>query len=413
MLLSIIIVNYNVKYFVEQCLHAVLNATKNIDAEIIMVDNNSTDGSNNYLKNKFANVSFIWSPENTGFSKANNIALEHATGKYILFLNPDTIIAADCLEKCVSFFDSKYDIGALGVRMIDGAGKYLKESKRGFPSPLTSFFKLSGLAAVFPNSRLFARYYLGHLPENENNYIDVLAGAFMMVKKEILDIIGGFDEAFFMYGEDIDLSYRIQKAGYKNYYFTETTIIHFKGESTKRNTVKYVQIFYGAMSFFVKKHYRGTGATFYTFFINIAIGLKAITHVIKKLFSFKSNVNTTNASSPLCTIIVASEEDALQVNNIINEAGAKLKILGRVDPTLKVSNNSLGNYNQLQQVIRQHKIDNIIFCIRELTVKETIECLQNIKLPVSYNFHFAGSSSIVGSNNKNTSGKFIAGALKQ
>ena len=213
-----------------------------MEAEIIVVDNNSTDGSNNYLNNKFANVHFIWNRENAGFSNANNLGLQCASGKYILFLNPDTIIGEDCLAKCVAFFESKNNIGGLGVRMIDGSGKYLKESKRGFPSPLTSFFKLSGLATIFPTSRIFARYYLGQLTEYQNNPIDVLAGAFMMVKREVLNITGGFDETFFMYGEDIDLSYRIQKAGYTNYYFSESTIIHFKGESTKKRKLAICEI---------------------------------------------------------------------------------------------------------------------------------------------------------------------------
>jgi O-antigen biosynthesis protein len=280
--LSVIIVNYNVKYFLEQCLCSVIKACKNLAAEIIVVDNNSTDGSRELLVAKFPSVNFIWNKENTGFAKANNQALAKAKGEYILFLNPDTIVPEDCFEKCIQFFASHTQAGALGIRMIDGTGKFLKESKRAFPSPLTSLYKLSGLTKLFPRSKTFAQYHLGHLPENENHQVDVLAGAYMMVPKNILDKTGSFDETFFMYGEDVDLSYRIQKAGYKNYYFAESTIIHFKGESTKKGSLNYVRMFYTAMSLFVKKHYSGSRASVFNFLIQVAIFLRASLAVIGK-----------------------------------------------------------------------------------------------------------------------------------
>lgn len=275
MQLSVIIVNYNVKYFLEQCLHSVQKACAGIDAEIIVADNNSTDGSKAYLQDNFTAVKFIWNNDNIGFSKANNLALEKATGDYILFLNPDTILAEDSIEKCIHFFEQHDKAGAIGIRMVDGSGNFLKESKRAFPSPLTSLFKLSGLAMLFPKSKTFARYHLGHLSENENHEVDVLAGAFMMMPKKVLDEIGNFDERFFMYGEDVDLSYRVQEAGYKNYYFAESTIIHFKGESTKRGSLNYVRLFYKAMSLFVKKHYSGSKAGLFIFFIQTAIIIRA------------------------------------------------------------------------------------------------------------------------------------------
>ncbi len=282
MQLSVIIVNYNVKYFLEQCLCSVIKACKNIDAEIFAVDNNSTDGSREFLASKFTTINFIWNKENTGFAKANNQVLAQARGQFILFLNPDTIVPEDCFEKCIQFFESHTQAGALGIRMIDGTGKFLKESKRAFPSPLTSLYKLSGLTKLFPHSKTFAQYHLGHLPENENHEVDVLAGAYMMVPKNILDKTGSFDETFFMYGEDVDLSYRIQKAGYKNYYFAEETIIHFKGESTKKGSLNYVKMFYSAMSLFVKKHYSGSRAGLFNFLIQIAIFLRAILAVAAK-----------------------------------------------------------------------------------------------------------------------------------
>lgn len=283
MQLSVIIVNYNVKYFLEQCLHSVQKACSNIDAEIIVTDNNSSDGSREYLEPNFPDVKFIWNSSNTGFAKANNQALAKAGGDFILILNPDTILSEDSIEKCIWFFTMHPDAGAVGIRMIDGSGNFLKESKRAFPSPLTSLFKLSGLARLFPHSKTFARYHLGHLSEKENHEVDVLAGAFMMMPKKVLDKIGNFDERFFMYGEDVDLSYRIQKAGYKNYYFAGSSIIHFKGESTKRGSLNYVILFYKAMSLFVRKHYSGSKAGLFTFLIQTAIIIRALFSALAKL----------------------------------------------------------------------------------------------------------------------------------
>lgn len=285
MQLSVIIVNYNVKYFLEQCLYSVQKACLGIDAEIIVADNNSTDGSREYLEPNFPTVNFIWNNENAGFAKANNQALEKAKGAFILFLNPDTILSEDSIDKCLEFFAGNKTAGAIGIHMIDGSGNFLKESKRAFPSPLTSLFKLSGLTRLFPRSATFARYHLGHLPEKENHEVDVLAGAFMMMPKKVLDEIGNFDERFFMYGEDVDLSYRIQKGGYKNYYFAESTIIHFKGESTKRGSLNYVRLFYKAMSLFVKKHYSGSKAGVFIFLIQTAILIRAFFSAVAKLLN--------------------------------------------------------------------------------------------------------------------------------
>ncbi len=283
MQLSVIIVNYNVKYFLEQCLYSVQKACLGIDAEIIVADNNSTDGSRQYLEQNFPAVNFIWNSENAGFAKANNQALEKAQGAFVLFLNPDTILSEDSIQKSLRFFETNKMAGAIGIRMIDGSGNFLKESKRAFPSPLTSLFKLSGLTRLFPRSEIFARYHLGHLSEKDNNEVDVLAGAFIMMPKKVLDEIGNFDEQFFMYGEDVDLSYRIQKAGYRNYYFAESTIIHFKGESTKRGSLNYVRLFYKAMSLFVRKHYSGSKAGVFIFLIQTAIFIRAFFSALGKL----------------------------------------------------------------------------------------------------------------------------------
>jgi GT2 family glycosyltransferase len=287
MQLSVIIVNYNVKHFLEQCLYSVREAITGLEAEVIVIDNHSTDNSLAYLQPKFPGVRFIANTENSGFGKACNQGLALSGGKFILFLNPDTIVPEDCFRKCISFFDTHPDAGAIGIKMLDGSGKFLKESKRAFPSPFTSLYKLFGLSKMFPHSRVFSKYHLGHLDEHKNNEVDVLAGAFMMVRKDVLDKVGSFDEIFFMYGEDVDLSYRIQKAGYKNYYFAESQIIHFKGESTRKGTMNYVRMFYNAMSIFVRKHYGGSRAGLFNFLIHIAIwfraGLSALTGFIRKI----------------------------------------------------------------------------------------------------------------------------------
>ena len=275
MKLSVIIVNFNVKYFIEHCLYSLSLAVESIDAEVWVVDNASTDGSIDYLKPKFQTTNFIVNTVNIGFGKANNQALQKCKGKYVLFLNPDTILPEDCLTKCIAFMEANEQAGALGVRMIDGSGKFLPESKRSFPSPLTSFYKLMGLSRLFPSSKTFSRYSLAYLDQYKNHEVDVLAGAFFFGPRDLFVKLHGFDESFFMYGEDIDLSFRLQKSGYKNYYFSETTIIHFKGESTQKGSLNYVRMFYQAMSVFVMRHYTGTLSRFFAFFIQIAIWFRA------------------------------------------------------------------------------------------------------------------------------------------
>ena len=273
--ISIIIVNYNVKFFLEQCLHSVAKGINGLNVEVLVVDNASADGSIAYLQPKFRWVKFIRSEENIGFARANNLALYQCSGKYVLYLNPDTLLPEDCLQKCFSFLETHPDAGALGIRMVDGSGQFLPESKRSFPSPLTSFYKLIGLSSLFPKSKLFGKYALGYLDEHKDHVVDVLAGAFIMARRELLVQLKGFDETFFMYGEDIDLSYRIQQAGYKNYYFSGSSIIHFKGESTRKGSLNYVRMFYQAMSIFVSKHYTGGKAKLFRFFIQLAILLRA------------------------------------------------------------------------------------------------------------------------------------------
>ena len=285
MKLSVVIVNYNVKYFLEQCIHSIQKAMDGLSAEIYVVDNNSVDGSVRMIREKFHEVHLIENKENKGFSRANNQAIRKAKGEYILILNPDTILEDDTLVKCVKFMDSHPEAGGLGVQMIDGKGKFLPESKRGLPSPSVAFYKMFGFSALFPRSRIFSKYHLGYLDKYRIHEVDVLAGAFMMVRKSVLEEIGLLDEDFFMYGEDIDLSYRITRAGYKNYYYPLTRIIHYKGESTRKSSLNYVFLFYNAMIIFARKHFSKENARMFSLLINLAIYLRAFISIMNRFLS--------------------------------------------------------------------------------------------------------------------------------
>lgn len=275
MKLSVIIVNYNVQHFLEQCLHSVNKASKNVSVEVFVVDNNSVDGSVQMVKEKFPEAKLIENKKNTGFSYANNQAIRVSTGEYVLLLNPDTVVEEDTFEKVVAFMDAHPDAGGLGVKMLDGKGNFLPESKRGLPTPSVAFYKIFGFSRLFPKSKLFGKYHLGYLDKDKTHEIDVLSGAFMLMRKTALEKVGLLDETFFMYGEDIDLSYRITLGGFKNYYFPETRIIHYKGESTKKSSVNYVFVFYKAMVIFAQKHFSQNNAKLFSFLINIAIYLRA------------------------------------------------------------------------------------------------------------------------------------------
>ncbi len=278
--ISVIIVNYNVEYFLEQCLNSVRKALENVSGEVFVVDNNSIDGSVEMVAQKFPEVNLIANKDNRGFSKANNQAIELSSSEYVLLLNPDTVVEEDTFSKVIQFMDEHPDAGGLGVRMLDGKGNFLPESKRGLPTPSVAFYKIFGLSRLFPKSKKFSQYHLGNLSEFETNEIDILSGAFMLMRTEALNKVGLLDEAFFMYGEDIDLSYRIQLGGYKNYYFPETRIIHYKGESTKKSSVNYVFVFYRAMVIFAQKHFSQKNAKLFSFLINCAIYFRAFLAIL-------------------------------------------------------------------------------------------------------------------------------------
>ena len=382
MVLSIIIVNYNVKYFAEQCLCSVKKAIANLsllhgenEVEVFMVDNNSFDDSIAYLQPKFPFVQFISNKENVGFAKANNQALQIARGEYVLFLNPDTIVGEDCFVKCISFMEQNAQAGALGVHMIDGSGRFLKESKRGFPTAWVSFCKMSGLINVFPKSKLFSGYYLGHLNENKNHAIEAIAGAFTLVKKHVLEKTGGFDEQFFMYAEDIDLSYRIRQAGFTNYYLADTSIIHFKGESTKKD-IGYVKLFYKAMRQFVQKHYRGNSA-WYVSMLNAAIWMKAGLETIGR----KQQNNTSTAIN--IKAFLTGDEKSIAEAEVIANASKRILVENR------------------------NEANEIILCEGDqFSFVEMIKAMQQSP-GKKYKMHSAGSGSIAGSYDSNTQGEVM------
>lgn len=282
--ISIIIVNYNVRYFLEQCLQSVFKSGQGLTMEVFVVDNNSVDGSVEMLRHKYPQVKLITNKQNLGFSKANNQGIRQSSGKYILLLNPDTVLERDTLPEALNFMEAHPEAGGLGVKMLDGRGHFLPESKRGLPTPSVAFNKIFGLSALFPKSKTFGQYHLGYLDNDSIHEVDVLSGAFMLIRKEALDLTGLLDEAFFMYGEDIDLSYRITQAGYKNFYFPKTRIIHYKGESTKKSSINYVFVFYRAMVIFAQKHFSQKNAHIFSVLINLAIYFRASVAIAVRFF---------------------------------------------------------------------------------------------------------------------------------
>ncbi|HVZ25407.1 MAG TPA: glycosyltransferase [Sediminibacterium sp.] len=260
MQLSVIIVNYRVRLFLEQCLYSLRSALAGLDAEIWVVDNASLDGSIGYLQPRFPEVKFLPQTTNLGYGRANNLALKHCRGAYVLLLNPDTLVPATVINESLQYIRERPACGAVGVRMIDGNGRYLPESKRSFPGPWASFTKLTGLAALFPKSGALNRYAAGQLSEKISQPVEVLAGAYILARRSVLAEVGGFNEAYFLFGEDIDLSMRIRKAGYENHYLGNLTILHFKGESTGSIGRKRIHYFYQAMQIFVRDYYPGSTA---------------------------------------------------------------------------------------------------------------------------------------------------------
>lgn len=525
--LTVIIVNYNVCYFLEQTLKSTIRAIRDIDAEIIVVDNNSVDGSVELVKSKFPEVKIIENRKNTGFSKANNQAIRIARGEYILLLNPDTFVEENTLQKCCDFMDDHPDAGGLGIKMVDGKGNFLPESKRGLPTPSVAFYKVSGLAALLSRMRPFGNYHLGYLDEDQTHQIEILSGAFMFLRHSVLDKIGYLDEDYFMYGEDIDLSYRILKAGYKNYYYPEARIIHYKGESTKKTSVNYVFIFYRAMIIFARKHFSYSNARIFAFLINIAIYFKAFAHILINFISsisfsvidalmiygglyllrgkygFNEEIDYNGASSTgivyimiwllsnhfsggndrpyrlaniirgvfIGTVLIAAltnffdsyvfsktlilagslvtagvllfnrtifhlykyrsfsftqshskkavlvgdQDEIDRVNDLLKRINARINVVGYVTADIKKERTShhLGYVDQLGEILEIYKIDEIIFCSKNIPAHQIIEMMINIENKlVDFKIVPHDSNYIIGSNSRNRPGDFYTIDIK-
>ncbi len=341
MKLSVIIVNYNVKLYLEQCLRSVEKAAKTIQYEIIVTDNNSSDGSIEYLRTRFPKVVFIENKDNVGFAKANNQAIRIAKGEYVLLLNPDTIVAESTLLDCISFMDSHPDAGATGVRQLKADGSFALESRRGIPTPFTAFCKMTGLCKLFPKSRVFGKYYMRYLDVNEPNEIEAMSGAFMFIRRSTLDESGLLDEDFFMYGEDIDLSYRLLKTGKKNYYLP-TNILHYKGESTEKTSYRYIYVFYEAMLIFFRKHYAHYSILL-SLPIKAAIYFKAFTAYIAQQTSklLDKGTEAVGVQPHLKFLIISDDKRAKRIAAILEKEGMNYTIVDSTDETIKTKGHTL------------------------------------------------------------------------
>lgn len=350
MKLSVIILNYNVRYFLEQCVLSVQKALKNIDGEIIVVDNFSQDDSCEMMKQRFAEVKLIENKANLGFPKGNNIGVAQAKGEYICILNPDTVVAEDTFLKILNPKSQipNIDAGIIGCKLIDGKGNFLPESKRGIPSPWVAFTKIFSLYKWFPKSKLFNQYYAQHLDENQSGNVDILVGAFMVMKRDLYLKVGGFDENCFMYSDDIDLSYLALKLGYQNYYFTETSVIHYKGESTVRDE-KYVQRFREAMQFFYKKHFGGS--LFFDVFMKV--GAFAFTLIKQK--------QQKNKSIEIHKRIIFSKNaiDSLKVNEKLSNF-EDFKNEKSINTEIIFDTESF-SFKEIISFMEEHKSNNLIF----------------------------------------------------
>lgn len=386
MQLSVIILNYNVRYFLEQCVLSVEKAIHNLDAEIIVVDNHSTDDSCAMMQKRFPHIKLIQNRENFGFPKGNNIGFKEAKGEYLCILNPDTVVAEDTFEKILNsqFLVSNSQLGIVGCKLIDGTGHFLPESKRGVPTPWVAFTKIFGLYKVFPNTAWFNRYYAQQLDENQTGSVDILVGAFMVMKRQLYQELEGFDEACFMYADDIDLSYRSLLLGKKNYYFAETTVIHYKGESTIKDAV-YMKHFREFMNFFYKKHFNSS------LFFNLMARFGAFYFSVVKVFTSKSKP----VVKPKRYLLV-SDNEAL-----------KEKISAVLQKSVERITMENGKI-VISQSISKAKDSEIILDIQSIGFKNAIAFMERHK-DKAFTFKLLpeGSSFIIGSNHSNDKGEVI------
>ncbi len=346
MQLSVIILNYNVRFFLEQCVASVQEALTNIDSEIIVVDNDSSDDSCEMIKSRFPNVKLIKNNSNLGFPKGNNIGVAQAKGDYICILNPDTVVAEDTFNRILAFAEKQENLGIVGCKLIDGSGNFLPESKRGIPTPFVALTKIFGLYKLFPNWELFNRYYAQHLSENETGKVDILVGAFMIMKRNLYNEIGGFDENCFMYSDDIDLSFMTLKSGKNNYYFHETSVIHYKGESTVKDGL-YMKRFREAMQFFYKKHYKSS--SLFDFFMKMGTLFFAL---------IKKNQGNSN-SIEIDDYILISEDENLK-DKLVKQLNKKLIWETKLD------SNTLFSHRNKSKKQTEFLIDNNSFSFKSI-----------------------------------------------
>ncbi len=279
--LSVIIVSYNTRELLRQTIQSVIDTTHRISYEIIVSDNDSSDGSPLMVESEFKDVRLIRTGANLGFSKANNLAIKEARGRYILILNSDTVVKGNCLDECVGYMDADNRIGALGCKIILPNGELDHACKRGFPTPEASLYYMLGLHKAFPSNDKFGAYCASHLGEDDSGEVDALMGAFMMMPRAVIDKVGGLDEEFFMYGEDLDWCYRIKEAGYKIMYYPKEHIVHYKGSSSKKKRTKTIYEFHRAMILFYNKHYKKKYNIIVTLLVYLGVGARmAMTYIL-------------------------------------------------------------------------------------------------------------------------------------
>lgn len=405
--MSIVIVNHNVRHFLEQCLHSVRKAAEGIDSEVIVVDNASQDGSRDYLMSRFPKVKFIWNTENRGYAKANNQGLKLGSGRYILFLNPDTLLSETCLGLCIRHLEQNRGTGAVGVRMLDGSGRFLKESRRGNPTPTAALFKLFGLSRLFPGSRVFAGYHMGHLDPMQNHASEVLSGAFLMVRRDVLDRVGGFDEDFFMYGEDIDLSFRIRKAGFSNQYLADAAILHFKGASTEKDRLLYVRMFYKAMAVFARKHYGKGEAGLLSAMLHAGIWLRAAISATGLVYRrhLKPTLARIGQSPhlkrflkrdvPSVVAVAGSKVSMERVRKILLRNGMEPKPLVRIDVDGDGAER-LAMVDGIRNLLERMPVSELVFCPDLVGYEDIIQIMMRLPKGVKAAISANGSDSMVG-----------------
>jgi len=384
MQLSIIILNYNVRYFLEQCVLSVQEALSGIASEIIVIDNNSSDDSCAMIEKRFPDVKLIRNSENFGFPKGNNIGVANARGKYICILNPDTVVAEDTFYKVLAFAERQTNLGIVGCKLIDGTGNFLPESKRGVPTPWVSFTKVFGLYKIFPKWKLFNQYYAQQILENETGKVDILVGAFMFMQRDLYIELKGFDENCFMYADDIDLSYRALLKQKENYYFHETTILHYKGESTVKDE-KYMKRFQEAMTFFYQKHFRKS--LFFSVFIKVGI----------LFFSFAKMFQGKTKGKPLPESYVLYSSDMKLYEKLSSILKNKVVIFDFKKE--KMVNSSLISKGKRVEII----LDN-----QHISFRNCIKIIETLKeKSITFKIFPKNASFIIGSNSRNDKGQTI------